>query len=399
MASLTGIRIIDFCSAAAGPFLTMLAGFMGAEVIKIESMQRLDVSRYIRSSNRETDVNGGAVFNEINLGKRSINLNLSNPKGIDLAKRLIKMSDIVVENMRPGVMKKFGLDYDSLVKIKADIIMLSYSLSGQTGTEAHYRGYASTVGVLSGLSYLSGFPDDPPNRVGDEIDAITGAAALIPVISALRYRQKTGKGQYIDFSSRESGISFIGDALMDYAMNSRDQMRCANHDDIRVPNNCYRCLGEDRWISISISTDDEWERFCNATEHPEWLIDPRFCDIYRRMTNEKELDRLIEQWTTNKTDYEVMQQLQKSGVAAIPSFNLEQLYSDEHIKNREILQELEHPVLGKVKVIGVPWKLSEKRPPVYRAPLLGEDNTYVFHKMIGLSHDEIQQLQADKVIY
>ena len=275
-------------------------------MIKIESRHRLDVTRLIQPKDRPFDLNGSALFNEMNLGKRSVTINLSKPEGIELAKKLISVSDIVIENFRPGVMRKLELDYPSIIKFKPDIIMVSYSLSGQSGPEANYLGYAPIAGALSGLSHLSGYndPDELPSPVGGEFDLITGAAALIPVLAALYNRQKTGKGQYIDFSSREAGTSFIGETVLDYAMNSRDQVRCANRNDMIVPHNCYHCKGEDRWISISIATDDEWRRFCYITAHPQWLNDERFSDAYRRWVNQEELDKLIEEWTSEQTDYE-----------------------------------------------------------------------------------------------
>ena len=401
MNCLSGIRITDFAWVAAGAFCALLARYLGAEVIKVESRQRLDVNRLVQPQDKPFDVNGSALFNEMNLGKRSVTLNLSKPQGIELARKLISVSDIVIENFRPGVMKKLGLNYPSIAAFKPDIIMVSYSLSGQLGPEAGYLGYAPIAGSLSGLSHLSGYtgPEDLPSPVGGEFDLVTGAAALIPVIAALYYRQETGKGQYIDFSAREAGTSLIGETVLDFDMNSRDQGRCANRDDSMAPHNCYRCKGADQWISIAITTDAEWKRFCQATGHLEWLEDQRFCDGYRRWMHQEEIDVLIEEWTKDRTDYEVMDLLQKAGVAAIPSFDAGQLSTDPHLKQRGIFQRIEHPVIGSVDVLGVPWKISGTRPIMPRAPLMGEDNEYVFRELLGITDDEIKRLEESQVIY
>lgn len=399
MACLSGIRVIDFSWVGAGAYCALLAKFLGAEVIKIESRHRLDLTRYVQPEREEFNVNGSALFNEVNLGKRSVTLNLSKPEGIELARKLIKVSDVVVENFRPGVMKKLGLDYASIVRFKPDIVMVSYSLSGQVGPESSYLGYAPVAGALSGLSYLTGYTDDLPSPVGGEFDLITGAAALIPVVGSLYHRRKTGKGQYVDFSSREAGTSFIGEAVLDYAMNSRNQSQCANRDDIIAPNNCYPCLGDDTWISIAIASDDEWERFCHISGNPQWLDDTRFCDAYKRWLNQEELDKIIEKWTSKHTDYELMNILQKGGVAAVPSFNTKQLSTDIHVKERDIIQKVQHPVIGEIDVLGVPWKLSGIRPDICRGPMLGEDNKYVFHELLGISEDDIRHLEESKVIY
>jgi benzylsuccinate CoA-transferase BbsF subunit len=399
MECLSGIRAIDFSWVGAGAYCALLARFLGAEVIKIESKYRLDITRNIQPKNIAYDVNASALFNEMNLGKKSITLNLSTPDGIDIAKRLIRISDLVVENFRPGVMKKLGLDYQSLASIKSDIVMVSYSLSGQVGPEANYLGYAPVAGATSGLSYLLGYPDELPSPAGGDFDLITGAASLVPVVAALCYRQKTGKGQYVDFSSREAGINFVGEAVMDYSMNCRNQLRQANRDPVAAPNNCYRCKGEDAWISISIATDADWAGFCQVAANRLDPGDPRFCDSYHRYLNQDILDGLIEEWTLQHSDYELMEMLQKAGIAAMPSFNTEQLSNDRHIRDRGIVQKVNHPFVGEIGVLGVPWTLSGERPDVHPGPLLGEDNYYVFHDLLGLTEAEMKHLENNQTIY
>jgi benzylsuccinate CoA-transferase BbsF subunit len=399
MNCLSGIRVVDFSWVAAGSYCALMASYLGAEVIKVESRHRLDITRYIQPKNEKLDVNGSALFNEMSLGKRSLTLNLSTSEGIAIVQELIKISDVMIENFRPGVMKKLGLDYKSVVNLKPDIVMVSYSLSGQNGPEANYLSYAPIAGCLSGLNELIGYPDEPPGTVGGEFDLVTGAAAFIPVLAALYSRQKTGKGQYVDFSSREAGTCFIGEAVLDYAMNSRNQMRDANRHETLAPHNCYRCRGEDMWVSIVIGTDEEWGNFCRLTGHPEWVEDVLFCDAYQRWQHQEEIDALIEEWTSQYSDYEVMAILQKGCIAAVPSFNTEELSTDIHVKERGFLSRPEHPVIGNIPVLGVPWILSGERPDTKPGPLLGEANHYVLHDLLGLSEDRIKHLERSKVIY
>ncbi len=401
MNCLSGIRVADFAWVAAGTFCALLTRYLGAETIKIESNERLDVNRLIQPKDKPFNVDGSALFNDMNLGKRSVTLNLSKPEGTELARKLISISDIVIENFRPGVMKKLGLDYESIVKFKPDIIMVSYSLSGQTGPESGYLGYAPIAGSLSGLSHLSGYdgPEDLPSPVGGEFDLVTGAAAVIPVIAALYYKQQTGMGQYIDFSAREAGTTLIGETILDYEMNKRDQGCSANRDESMAPHNVYPCKGTDRWISIAIADDDEWGRFCYAADHRDWFEDPRFGDSCKRWKNQGELDMLIEKWTKDRNDYEVMDLLQKAGVAAVVSFDTTQLSTDPHLKDRGFIQRIEHPVIGSIDVLGVPWKVSGTRPIMPRAPLMGEDNEYVLRELLGMSSDEIKHLEENKIVY
>jgi benzylsuccinate CoA-transferase BbsF subunit len=187
---------------------------------------------------------------------------------------------------------------------------------------------------------------------------------------------------------------------MDYIMNKRVQTRVGNRDEIMAPHNCYPCKGEDKWVSIAIATEEEWDCFCNAIGNPEWAQDERFADAYWRWRNQDELDKLISEWTINYTHYEVMDILQKVGVAAVPSFNSQELYNDPHLKERGFSSEVAHPVMGKVAVVGPPWELSETPARIYRhAPLFGEHNDYVFRDLLGMSDDEFARLVEEKVIY
>ena len=267
------------------------------------------------------------------------------------------------------------------------------------GPESRYAGFAVSFAGLSGLADLTGYPDSPPYPMTGRMDLISGATGAFAIIAALNYRQKTGKGQHIDLSSTDSISVLIGDVIMEYTMNQRVRSRNANRDDIIAPHNCYRCKGDDKWVSIAISTDEEWRAFVEAIGNPDWTRDERFTDAYSRKRNEEELDRLISQWTQDHTHYEVMEILQRAGVAAVPSFSSEELYNDPHLKERGFSTEVEHPVMGRQRVIGTPWKFSATPAGIHRhSPLFGEHNHYVFGELLGMSDEEIKALIDEKII-
>jgi len=397
---LEGVRIADFCWAWAGPYATMLLASMGAEVLKIESMQRLD---HVRARALGFGLFGGVdrspFFNDLNLNKLSVTLNLSQPEAVELAKRMVSISDVASQNMRPGAMDRLGLGYEDLRKVKPDIIYLSSSACGATGPDREYIGYAPTFAALGGAVYLCGYPDAPPQGMTGSIDLRSAVASAFAILAALCYRQSTGEGQHIDLSSQEAITVLLGEALMDYTMNRRNQTRKGNHDDAMAPHSCYRCRGG-QWVTIAIATEEEWQTFCSAIGAPEWTKDQNFSDAYSRLKNQDELDRRVEEWTMNHTPYQVMEILQQAGVAAVPSFDSELLFTDPHLRERGLFEEVDHPLMGKRVVISPPWKLSDApTPPSHHAPLMGEHNEYVFGELLGLSLKEIAELQERGIIY
>jgi len=375
---------------------------MGAEVIKIESEKRPDSSR-LRSMTMNRRFEGrdeSPMYNDLNLNKLDVRIDLGQPKGAELARRIIAISDVVVQNFRPGVMDRLGLGYDTARKVRPDIIYLSSSSVGATGPEQRYGGYAPCFASLGGLSEVTGYRDGDPNPMTARTDIISGVASAFAILAALIYRSQTGKGQHIDLSSTESISVLIGDVFMDYTMNRRNQTRNGNHDGIMAPHNCYRCQGEDNWISIAIGTDEEWRSFCEAIDKPEWVEDERFAGGYQRWNNQEELDRLVAEWTSKRSDYEVMEILQKAGVAAMPSFSAPQLYSDPHLKARDFAIEVVHPIMGRQVVQSPPWKLSATPAKVERySPLFGEHHQYVFGELLGMSAEEIAALEKEEVLY
>jgi len=293
-----------------------------------------------------------------------------------------------------------GLGYPVLQKINPSIIMLSSSARGGTGPEKTYTGYAPTFGALGGAAYLTGYADDVPARLLGEMDLISGTAAALAVVAALNHRARTGRGQLIDLSSSEVISSLLGEAFLDYSMNKRVQTRQGNRDDIMAPHNCYPCRGKDNWVSIAVATDEEWQALCQAMGRPDLAQEERFATSYNRWHNQEELDKIVARWTRDKGRYQVMDLLQNRGVAAVPSFNSEDVYTDPHLNERDFWHQVEHPTLGKQLMIAPPWKMSAT-PARNRkgGPLMGQHNEFVLGELLGLSQSEIQRLVEEKAIY
>jgi benzylsuccinate CoA-transferase BbsF subunit len=399
---LEGIRIADFSWAWAGPYATMLLAFMGAEVIKVETSKRPDHTRLraLATGPSAKDPDWSPIFNDLNLNKMAITLDLSRPRAVGLAKGLVGISDVVAENFRPGVMDRLGLGYQALKEVKPDIVMLSSSSHGAAGPESKYAGYAPIFATHGGLAYLTGYPDARPVPLMGSSDLRSAATSAFAILIALFHRARSGEGQHIDLSSVETISVLIGDALLDYILNKRIPIRQGNRDEIMAPHNCYPCRGEDKWVSIAIATEEEWQSFCHALGNPPWTGDGKFSDAYRRWQNQEELDRLIGEWTINYTHHEVAQRLQQAGVAAIPSFDGTELFQNPHLKERGLATEVTHPTIGNRVVLNPPWKFSETPAQIsQRGPLLGEHNGYIFGDLLGVPEEEITQMEEEGVFY
>lgn len=399
--ALNGIRVADFGWVLAEPYGSMLLAHMGAEVIKIESHSRIDEQRTHTGGGILKDPEASSNFFEINMNKRSVTLNLKSAQGIELAKKVVSISDVATENMRPGVMNKLGLGYKDLVQVKPDLIMLSLSGYGQNGPFGKFAAYAPCFSCMSGQAVLAGYADAEPNTLTSACDARAGTAGAFAILMALTIRDMTGQGNFIDLSSFEALNMEIGDQMMDYSMNGRSPKRDGNHVNYPMaPHNVYRCKGHDDWISIAVETDEEWAALCNVMGNPEWTKEDDFSTGYKRWKNQERLDKLMTEWTVDIEKHELMDLLQSAGVAAIPSFKAKDLFTNPHILAREAVQNIHHSVLGDRKCITPPWKFSETPAKIYRpAPLMGEDNEYVFGELLGMSTTEMKHLMDAEVIF
>ena len=401
MDALAGVRVIDFSMGAAGPWSADLLAWMGAEVIKVESSRHPEIMRIILDpvTRQPQSPNRSLLFETVNSNKLGVTLDLTHPEAIELAKRLVATSDVVVESFSPGVMDKFGLGYQELRAINPSLIMLSCSAAGATGPESHSLGLAPLFSAMGGLGHMTGYTDGPPSEIRFTIDMMVALTNAVALLAALNHRQQTGQGQHIDLSSREAMTCLIGDSLLDYTMNGRVQSRNGNLDDIMAPHNCYRCRGEDSWVSIAVGNQEEWLALCRAMGRPELAQDKRFADTISRWENQDELDLLVEQWTLNYTNYDVMHMLQSVGVAAVPSFNAENLFTDPHLAEQDFTQVVEHPELGALVMLKPPWELSQTPARIVRhSPLFGEHNDYVLGELLGLSEQKLEYLVRQGVV-
>ena len=400
--ALKGIRVADFSWVWAGPYCTSLLGYLGAEVIKIESMTRVDQTRQGSIMNGDTfeGVNSSPTFNNANLNKKGVAIDITTEKGQEIARQLVAQCDIVVANMRPGKMDKLHLGYEDLKKVKPDIIMLESTGFGVTGPYRGFAGFAPIFASMGGLANLTGYTDGAPNPMSGVQDLRAATQAAYAILAALYHRKKTGEGQYIDCSSSECITTLVGNEMMEYTMNGRSLGRTGNTDPVMAPHNVYRCKGDDKWISIAVGTDEEWENLVRAMGDPTWAKDDRFADMYSRHKNSTELDRHMAEWTIRYDHIELMHLLQDAGVAAMPSFCATEILEDPHVKARKLLTTVEHPLLKTQHVFNPPWKLSETPATIRKpGPCLGEDNVEIFTALLGMSEGEVKKLEEEKTLY
>jgi benzylsuccinate CoA-transferase BbsF subunit len=394
---LAGIRVADFTWVWAGPFCTQQLAYLGAEVIRVETTERPCVLRLLPPfAEFQAGVNRSGYYNQYNQGKRSITLNMKHPRAVEIAHKLVMASDIVSENFAYGVMERMGLGYEDLKKIRSDIVMISLSGYGRSGPEKECVSYGPATVPLSGFSAVTGYAGHPPMHVGisygDPTAALHGAFA---VLAALHHRALTGEGQKIDLSLWETSAALLGDAILEYEMNGADPVRQGNRARHVAPNGVFRAEGDDRWLAITVATDDEWRALARVIGRPELVDDPRFASLGSRKEHEDVLEELLGEWTRTLSPETATERLQAAGIAAFPTMTNQNLCEDPHLAARGFFVELEHAEVGKRKHAGIPWKHSETPCSVERpAPLLGEHTRDVLGRVLGYASGEIDELAA-----
>lgn len=393
--ALEGVKVVDFSWAAAGPVTTKYLSDFGATLVRVESPSRPCL---LRTSGPYKDgipgIDRCAYFAFYNPNRYSISLNLNNPKGIELAKRLISWSDVVAECFTPGTMEKWSLGYEDIKEIKPDIIMYRTSIWGHTGPFTNLPGAGTQLVGLAGFTQNTGWPDrdacQPHGGYPDFIAPRFGAAAII---AALDYRDRTGIGQCLDLSQFEAGIQFLTPNFLDYVVNERESNRVGNFSPDSAPHGAYRCSGDDRWCAIAIFTDEEWEQLCHVIGDPLWTKDARFSSLLARKENEDELNKLIEEWTVKFTAEQVMALMQNSGVAAGIVENACDLYHDPQLQARGLFWPKTHREMGMLTHLGQASILSRTpAQPLMPAPCLGEHTEYVCREFLGISDIEFAEL-------
>jgi crotonobetainyl-CoA:carnitine CoA-transferase CaiB-like acyl-CoA transferase len=387
---LQNIRILDFTWVLAGPYATRLLADFGAEVIKIQPPL----------SSEGGDGFDRGYYNTWNRNKLGITLNLKKPEGLAVARRLVAVSDAVVENFTPRVMANWGLDYDNLKTVRPELIMLSMSAMGGSGPWRDYTGFGPTVQAFSGLTYLTSFLGEPPLGLGfSYADHVAGLFAALALLGALEQRRRTGEGQHVDISQVEAMAALLGGVIYDYTKWGIEPLPEGNSSSVAAPHNVYRCCGDDRWCAIAVFTGEEWQNFKRALGNPSWADDNKFATVESRFKNRDELDMLISEWTEEHTAEEVMYLLQRQGVASGVVQNAGDLAGSPQLKERGFFVELGHPALGKMISDAVPMKFSSAAAEYNRAaPVEGQDNDYVYRQLLGMSEKELADLREKGVI-
>ena len=414
--ALANIRIVDFSWVRAGPWATRWLGALGAEIVKIEwpETERGRLPSSTTPQGLETNLNTSGNFNDTNVNKKSLTLNVRTPKGLEIVKRLIAKSDIVIENFSSRVLQKWGLGYSELCKIKPDIVYVSMSGYGHTGRDHHYTTFGPVAQAASGLTFQSGLPDRPPAGWGwSYMDDTGGMYGAMCALTGLYHRNMTGKGQHIDQAQMISSIPLNGPALLDFTVNGRGTRRPGfppgnrahwpgtpilnnYRGAIAAPHNAYRTNpgGYNDWCVIVCHTDEEWAALAN-------LITPtppeKFATLAARLEHQEELDTLIESWTQTHEKYDLTERCQAAGIRALPVQSAEdRVEHDPQLAHRQMYQPMHHPALGTHKVQNAPFTMSET--PAYNhapSPLIGAHTREIIEDLLGYSHEDLRAGFAD----
>ena len=421
--ALAGVRVVDFSWVRAGPWATRWLGSLGAQVIKVEwpETERGRTGGAMTPQGIEVSLNSSGSFNDTNANKLSITLNVRTDLGMELIRRLISISDIVLENFSSRVMRNWGLGYEELRKLRPDIVYVSMSGFGHTGRDHNHTTFGPSAQALSGMTYLSGLPGAPPAGWGwSYLDDTGGLYAAMCALTGLYHRNATGRGQHVDLSQMITGVTLNGPVLLDLTVNGRSAVRDGYPPGNRAhwpgtprvnnyrgptaaPHNTYRTSpgGYNDWCVIVCLSDLEWRQLVHVMGSPSWATSPKFDTLDGRLLHQEELDRGIEAWTRTLEKYQVTERCQNAGVRAMPVQSSEdRMEHDPQLRHRGMYQEVEHPVLGIRKMQKAPFKLSDTPAEIYSAsPLIGQDNWEVFLDLLGLSREELQAGYEDGIFW
>ena len=399
--SLSGIRVIDLTWIIAGPTATRFLADFGADVVKVEHEQAVDPIRLGRPLIGDSPtLNNSGFFNNVNRNKRSVLLNVRHPFGMDLLKRLIAVSDVVIENFSAGTLASWELDYPEMRAINERIIYCSISGFGHTGRDRDHTTWGPTAQALGGLTLTSGLPGKPPAGWGySYMDHTAGYSAVIAILAALHHRARTGEGQHVDLSQVEAATVLNGPAVLDGTVNGRGWRREGLPPGNRAwepavaPHNTYPCLGEDRWIAVAATSEPEWEALVRAMDDPAWVRDERFGSNAARLANQDALDERIAAWTGERDDYELMALLQASGVpASVCQKPGDRVERDPQLASRDWWRTLPHPEMGETRHDGVAPRLSATPGTLRRAaPCIGEHTREILADALDLTEAQIDE--------
>jgi crotonobetainyl-CoA:carnitine CoA-transferase CaiB-like acyl-CoA transferase len=390
-----GLKVLDFGWIGVGPITARYLGDNGATVIRVESLTRFDGLRMAPPfKNGKPGLNHSQFFATFNASKKSLGLNMAHADARAIAKRLcLEWADVIVEGFTPKQMRAWGLHYEDLSPTRADLIMVSTCQLGQTGPYAMYAGYGNMAAALAGYYEVTGWPDRGPSLVyGAYTDMLTPGVGAALIAASLDYRQRTGKGQWIDLSQFETGVNHEPVAMLDYVVNGRVATRSGNHDDRGCPHAVYPCTGDDRWLAIAVFTDDEWQALVRVMGNPAWAQAEKFATLAGRKANEAELDSQVEAWSKTKDATQLEALLQSAGVAAGLVAKQSDLFDDPQLMHREFFAWCEHKVMGRSPYDGLMSHLAKTPGKVSAAPLLGEHYEEILKGILHYSDEAIAEL-------
>jgi benzylsuccinate CoA-transferase BbsF subunit len=393
------IKVVEFTIFGIGPLAGKLLADFGARVIRVESVDRPDPTRLFPAyKDGKAGVNRSFFWANQNTSKLSMALNLNHPEAIKVARELVKWADVVIENFRPGVFEKWGFTYEAMQEINPQVTLIRLSNMGHSGPYSGQRGTGGTLQSLAGFTYVTGWPDrEPAPPFGAICDQYPPLLATACIISALLYRRRTGKGQYMEFSQLECSVLYLLPLFLDYQVNGRILNRMGNRSSDAAPHGVYRCKGADRWCAIAISTESQWQSFREVIGNPVWSEEERFSTLAVRKENEDALDRFVEEWTVKKTPEEVMTLLQTASIPAGVVENVEDMFCDLQLQHRNHFVKLEHPELGSYSARNHAFRMSRVPADLKAAPCLGEHTELVCREILGMSDEKFVSYLLDGV--
>jgi len=385
---LAGVRVIDFTQVVAGPYATMMLADMGAEIVKIERAGHGDdLRRTMPYKGREGHED---YFNALNRSKKSVALNLKDKKHLEIALGLIKQADVVVENFSPGTVDRLGVGWEIAHRLNPKLVYCSLSGFGQTGPQRSRLALDSIIQAVTGIMSVTGFPEADPVMVGAPLaDVISGMFAAYTIVSALRLVTDQGGGQYIDLSMQDALLAAAGTRMGETLQAGIAPPRLGNENPLRVPANTYR-TADDRYIAVMVHDQEQWKTFCEAMNKAEWLEDGRFATMALRLEHRKEMNKVVAErialkdsahWAVRLTEYRIPYALVNDYIQAL---------EDPQVKHRGLLHEVDHPVSGKIKVVGPPWRMSNTNTEVRSPPTLGQHTAEVLQEWLGINEEELK---------
>ena len=397
---LNGVRIMDLTHFLAGPAVTRLLGELGAEVIKVESIQHYDGSRSMTTSDEPDSHERSSVYNFFNTNKLGITLDLKNRRGVAAARELAKVCDAVLDNFPTGTMERLGLGEEALWSINPTLVIMSMAGYGQRGPWSKYPSFATSLAMMSGLYEISGHPYSEPSTpsIGgvDPMNGILGANALL---MALMRRRRTGRGLRIDYAQLEATTTLVGEMVADLSVNGRVATRQGNRHPTAAPHGIYPCREDNTWMSIAVFGDEEFQRLCQVMGKAHLADDSRFADRSARQLNQPQLDDVISRWTGEQEQYQAVSALQARGITAGVVHSSKSVWQDPHLRERGVFEDVERAVTGKNKDLRPAFRFSNlERTDTRPAPTLGQHNRFVLARLLALPPEEIDALEREQVI-